>query len=213
MRLTFLRLRLGPRAPGMSFERLLAIWRQKLHQLKSFCIGETGADANVLEISIVVVETEQQRSNFRFLAALVPAKSGDHAVALALVLHLEHHPLVRLVSPAFRFGDDAIESCTLEALKPVGCGRSVARRRRDVKWRLRLPENRLESRPPLGERRLAETLVAFAKEIEEDDGRGNLYRQLLDPGFRRMQPHLKRIELETLVSRDDDLSIEHAPLR
>ena len=60
----------------------------------------------------------------RALAFLVPAKPGDHAVAIALVLDLEHHALVRLVGPRDRLGDDAVEPRALEAAKPVRRQRS-----------------------------------------------------------------------------------------
>src|SRR5207244_13001265 len=67
-----------------------------------------------------------------------PAESGDDAVAFTLVLHLEHHALVRLVGSVLTFGDDAIESGALESLKPIRGSFSVASRGRDVKRRLRI---------------------------------------------------------------------------
>src|SRR3982074_1757609 len=59
-----MRLRIGdlicgcPSAPRMTVERILAVGREKFHQLQPFCIREAGADADVLEISAVVVEPE-----------------------------------------------------------------------------------------------------------------------------------------------------------
>src|SRR5438132_5546016 len=175
MRLPVCGLLLRRRAPGVFLERILAIGLKKLHQLAPLFIGEAGADADVLEISIVVIEAEQQRTDRGFLATFVPAESGDDAVAFALVLHLEHHALVRLVGSVLTFGDDAIESRALESLKPIRGSFSVASRGRDVKRLLHILEDRLESRASLGEGCVAKALIALAKDVEEDDGRRDLY--------------------------------------
>ena len=55
------------------------------------------------ESARVVVEAEQQRANRRPVAAFVPPKPGDNAVARAFVLDLDHHALVRLVGAGFGF--------------------------------------------------------------------------------------------------------------
>ena len=83
----------------MVLERVLAIGREELDQLAALRVGEARAHADVLEASRVVVQPEQQRAECRAFAVLVPAEAGDDAVAVALVLHLEHHALVRLVRP------------------------------------------------------------------------------------------------------------------
>src|SRR5437660_6055253 len=180
MRLSVCGLLLCPRAPRVFLERILAIGLKKLHQLAPLFIGEAGGDADVLEVAVVVIQAEQQRTNRGFLAAFVPAESGDDAVAFTLVLHLEHHALVRLVGSVLTFGDDAIESGALESLKPIRGSFSVASRGCDVKRRLRILEDRLESGAPLGERCVAKALIALAKDVEEDDGRRDLYRQFPD---------------------------------
>ena len=71
-----LRLFLCPLAPGVSVERILAVGLEKLHQLFPLYVGEAGADADVLEISIVVVEAEQRGADFGFFAGLVPGCVG-----------------------------------------------------------------------------------------------------------------------------------------
>jgi len=99
VRLAFRSFLLGPTAPRVSVERILSIWSEKFHQLLPSRIGEAGADADMLQVSVIIIETQQQRPDLRFLAPLVPAKSGDDAIALALVLHLQHDSLVRFISP------------------------------------------------------------------------------------------------------------------
>jgi hypothetical protein len=93
------RFRLRPMLPGVRGERVLAIGREIFRQLPALLFREAGAHADVLQRAGIVEEAEQQRADGRPLAFLVPAKTGDHAVAIALVLHLEHHALVGLVGP------------------------------------------------------------------------------------------------------------------
>ena len=75
---------------------------------------------------------EQQRSDGGAFALLVPAESGDDAVAFALVLHLQHDALVGLVGAGVRLGDDAVEARAFEAAKPVGGDGAVASRGRQM---------------------------------------------------------------------------------
>src|SRR5579883_797192 len=100
----------GPRSPRMIFERVLPIRFQKLHQLQAHLIAEAGAHADVLQRAGIVVQTEQQRADAARLAFFVPAETGGDAIAIALVLDLQHDALVRLVAEVERLGDDAIES-------------------------------------------------------------------------------------------------------
>ena len=112
--------------PRMIVERVLAIGRENATSSRRFACGEARADADVMERARVVVEAEQQRADRGRLAALVPAEAGDDAVAVALVLHLEHHALVRLVGADVRLGHHAVEPGAFEALEPVGGDGAVA---------------------------------------------------------------------------------------
>src|SRR5688572_29945316 len=94
------------------------------------------------------------------------------------MLYLEHHPLVRLVGSGLGFRDDAVETCALEAAKPIGGGGSVGRCRCQVERWFGAREQRLESSAAFAEWCIAETLVAFAQQIEEDDRRRRFYGQL-----------------------------------
>src|SRR6267378_5857227 len=153
---------LRPVAPRMSVERILAIGSEKLHQLQPCYIGEARADADVLEIAVVVVQAEQERADFGFLTALVPAKAGHDAVAISLVFDFEHYTLVRLVGSVRGLRNDAVESRALEASEPIGGSGPVFRCRCEVKRRLRLLEDCLESGASLRERRVAKALIALA---------------------------------------------------
>src|SRR3954468_22246307 len=103
----------------MTLERILAVRLEKLHQLLPLGHREARADADVLEVALVVVETEKQRSDRGSFSVLVPAESGDDTIRFALVLHLEHRALVRLVEARELFGHHAVEPRALEALEPV----------------------------------------------------------------------------------------------
>ena len=57
--------------------------------------GEARADSDVLQGTSIVIQAEQQRADQSTLAFLVPAESGNDAVTVALMFHLEHHAFVR----------------------------------------------------------------------------------------------------------------------
>ncbi len=59
----------------------------------------------------------------------------------------------------------------------------------------------------------AEIAVAFAKQIEEHDRRGNFLRQHLHPRCGRMNAKLQRFEIEAAGVCDDDLTVEDASIR
>src|SRR6476646_8620471 len=101
----------------------------------------------MLQMTGVVVQAEEQRADRALLTALVPAEAGHDAVALALVLDLEHDALVRLVGAVDRLGDDAVEPRALEALEPVASDADVARRRREVERRLEPTQRLFQERP------------------------------------------------------------------
>src|SRR5688572_681002 len=116
----------------MVIESIDAIRSEKRHELLSFYIGEARANADVLE-ALTVVKTEQQRADRGFLTAFVPAETSHDAVALARVLHFQHHSLVWRIRAGFRLRNHAVESRAFEPAKPVFSGGPVARGRREVK--------------------------------------------------------------------------------
>ena len=128
----------------------------------------------------------------------MPAESGDDAVAVALVLDLEHDALVGLVRAVGGFGDDAVEAGAFEAVKPVrGDGAVLVA---GVRWRggggfaatIRVCAARCE-------RQSEEVFRRVAEEIEEDDGGGSLFGEKLDARCGGMDAELQGVEVEAAV--------------
>ena len=109
-----------PRAPRVAGERCLAVGGQLIDEGATFGGGEARAHADVLQRTVAVVEAEEKRADGLLVAPLVPAEPRHDAVAIPLVLDLEHHSLVRLVRSRGRLGDDAVEPRAFEAFEPVG---------------------------------------------------------------------------------------------
>ena len=128
-------LRHGPIPPWMLCE-CRAVGREKLHQLATLGVREARTHADVLEPAFLVVEAEEQRSDCRFAAILVPAEAGDDAIAVALVLHLQHDPLPGFVDARNLLRHHAVEARPLETAKPILGRRAIRCRRRQVKWGL-----------------------------------------------------------------------------
>src|SRR4051812_10683399 len=61
---------------------------QLLGQLRFVLARDRRREADVIELAIVVIESEQQRADHRL--ALVVAEAADHAVGRAIVLDLLH---------------------------------------------------------------------------------------------------------------------------
>jgi len=114
--------------------------------------GHAAHDADVVQLAAVVVEARKQRTHA--VAVLVHAITGDHAVDRALVLHLQHRALPRLIGARDRLGDDAVEARALEPLEPVGGDVAVGGRRRQEQRRLGRAEQPLELLTTRTERRV-----------------------------------------------------------
>ena len=165
--------RAGPLLPRMIDQRVLAVRRQEGDELAALRVGEARGDADVLERRPRRRRARAAASRRALaLAALVPAKARDDAVALALVLHLEHDALVRLVDAGRRLGHHAVEPGALEAPEPVGGdararrspasgGAAAARRRAAPRARARRSRNGPAAQVPL----------ALAEQIPEHDRR------------------------------------------
>src|SRR5439155_19456513 len=110
----------GPVLPRVTGPGVVAVWSEECYELALLLFREARADADMLPCSGVVEKAKQERADHCTLAFLVAAKAGNDAIALALVLDLEHQPLIGLVGSGNRLGDHAVEAGALEATKPVG---------------------------------------------------------------------------------------------
>ena len=141
--------------------------------------------------------TDRASSEPDALAVLVHSVAGDHAVARALVLHLQHRAHARL----------------------VGARRAASRRRRrspapsnasnhrSASSRLvvagvtyiggsRVAEQTFETGAPIAERLVEQRLVAEREQVERDVRRGDLDGELLHARLGRMLTQLQRVEVE-----------------
>ena len=166
----------------------------------------------MLQSAFVVVQAEQQRAYGIVVTGFVPAKAGNHAVAFAVVLHLQHHALVRLVAALGRLGHHAVEPRAFEALEPIRRDGTVSRARGEVQRRLRLAEQRFQPAATLEERLGAQIALALAQQVEEHHGRGDLLRQELHARCRGVHAQLQRVEVECAALGHHDLTVAHALL-
>src|ERR1700760_1800519 len=83
-------------------ERIRAIRCYKFQKLSPLLLRKAGADANMLQCSGFIKQPQQQGTDGFALGILVPPEPGHDTVAIALVLHLEHDPLARLVPAIHR---------------------------------------------------------------------------------------------------------------
>src|SRR5688572_24691986 len=67
--------------------------------------------------------------------------------------------------------------------------------------------------PALGERTLVDRLALPQENVERDERRGRLGRELSDARLRGMQSVLHRVEVETALPLDDDLAVERGVRR
>ena len=126
---------LGPMFPRVSSKRVLTVRREEFYQFASLLFREARADADVLQRAGVIEKAEQERADHCTLTVLMPAKTGNDTVTVALVLDLEHHALIRFVGSQNRFSDDAVETGAFEAAKPVRRNAQFASCGCQVEWR------------------------------------------------------------------------------
>jgi hypothetical protein len=136
----------------------------------------------------------------------VPAEPADHAVALALVLDLEHDALVGLVGAGGGLGHHAVEAGALEAAEPVLGGGAVGGGGGEVERRRQVCQQRFEELAPLAERGVAEVAVALGEDVPEDDRGGQLAGEQLDARGGGVEAELQRLEVERAVARSGSRS-------
>src|SRR5437763_3124544 len=89
---------LRPELPRMIHEGVSAIWREIIDQFSALLLCEARANPDMLQVTRVVEQAEKQRADCAPLAVLVPSKPGNDAIAISLVLDLEHYAFAGLVT-------------------------------------------------------------------------------------------------------------------
>ena len=178
-----LRAALGPVAPGMRRERVLAERLQLLRQLLPRGHGERRRHADVVQRARVVVEAEQQRADERPRALLVPAEAGHHAVRGARVLHLDHRALAGLVGACSRAWRSTPSSpAPSKRWNHSGATARSRRARREVDA---AAPRRASARSSRARRsacgRARRSCVALGEQVEGDEGRRGLGRRASPP--------------------------------
>ena len=152
----------------MRRHRVLAQRLELFDQLLALLHRERRGHADVMQPSLVVEQSEQQRADdVGFL--LVPAKTGDHAVGGARVLDLEHRALAGLIRRVLRLRDHAVEARALEALQPLGRDLAIAGHRRQIDRRRDLRQQLLERRAPFALRTIHDRRAVDREQIEADE--------------------------------------------
>ncbi len=136
---------------------------------------------------------------------LLPADADDDAVRGLLRLDL-HDAVARAgeIRQVAAFGDDSVEADRLEPLEPIDRLGLIARGGRE----LEAPCDSPELRPALRERLFPDLLALPDEDIEGDEARRDLRRQLSHAALGRMQPHLHGVEVEHALALDHDLAVE-----
>src|ERR1700689_3322296 len=117
-------------------QSVATIRRQKSYQFLPFRLREARKHADVLQLARIVIKAKQKGADRRALASLVPSKAGHDAIAVALMLDLEHHALVRLIGAGNWLGHDAIETRAFKAPEPIGCDIWITGYWGEMDWRL-----------------------------------------------------------------------------
>src|SRR6202022_2976396 len=116
-------------------ESVVTIGSQKSHQFLTFSLREARTHADVLQRPGAVKQAEQKRSDRRAVASFVPSKASHDAIAVALMLDLEHHALVRLIGAGNRLGHNPVEARAFKAPEPIQRDVWFTRCRGQMVWR------------------------------------------------------------------------------
>src|ERR1700733_3443213 len=191
-------------------ERILSISQEEFDQLATLILREAGADSDMLQRAGIIEESQQQRADRGPLAGLMPAKAGNHAVAIALVLYLEHHALIGFVGACHRLRHDPVKTGALEAVKPVRRDICFVCCRRDVNRRRGRGEQRLQRRTPGFGWPTGQIAISLAKQVKEDHGRRCLLGEQLYPGCSWMNAQLECFKIQTTLCGDYNFAVEYA---
>src|SRR6266508_6338753 len=176
---------------------------ERLQPLQDLVVpaGGDGAGADVIQRSLLVVEPEQQRGERRRLR--LPAHADDDAVSRLVGLDLDDALAgAGEIRQPEALADDAVEPCGIELFEPGAGFARVSCGRRDGEGQF------LQHGAPLLERGLVHRLVAPEEDVEGDELRRDLRRQLADAALGWVEAHLHRVEVEPAAALDYDLAVE-----
>ena len=163
----------------------------------------------MLELPLVVPQSQKQRSNQGARPVLVPSETGHHAVGGAQVLDLGHLALAGQIWLVGALGDHPVEPCSLEVIEPVLRGGGIFRGGSEMdRWR-RLGQDLQEVAPALRERRRAQVLGSIGQAVESHVGGRRLARQHRHAARRRVNAKQQRVEVEPALARDHHLTVQH----
>ncbi len=128
------------------------------------------------------------------------------------MLDLQHRALAGLVRQALRFGHHAVEPGAFEPREPIGGDVAIARRGRDVNWRLDVGQRGDQPVAPFELAAQAQIIIAECEQIPRDVRARALGREHRDARRRGVNAREHRVEVEPAVVRDHDLAVEHAAL-
>src|SRR6185503_4303906 len=98
----------------------------------------------------------------------MPAKARNYAIALALVLHFQHHALIRFVCSRDWLGDYAVKTRTLETTKPICRDIDITGGWRQVDWWNGGREQRFKDATTFLKGQASQVSIALGEQIEED---------------------------------------------
>jgi hypothetical protein len=174
---------------------------------------EAGTEADVVELALAVVQSEQQRPDLPPLGGV--AKPADHAVGGAPPLDLDHAvALARPVGQVGSLGHYAIV-VAIPARQPRAGGGDPAGGLGQGE-RLRAAElgggEGLEALPPLCQRQFDQRPpLRVHQQVEHDEPGPVRGDQRSDPAGRGMDPEQELVERQPAVDGDHDLAVEHEP--
>src|SRR5439155_27210128 len=109
---------------------------------------------------------------------------------------LEHRALARLVGPAGRLRDDAVETGSLETRQPQRRRLSIARHRRQVDGWFDPREQTLQTCPALALGGRPQVPPTDGERVERDERGRSFLREPGDTRSRRMKSKLQGVEVE-----------------
>jgi len=139
----------------------------------------------------------------------------DHDdIRRSVVLDLQHHPFVRRVRRRQRLGHDAVEPGPFELDQPAAREVDIRRRASQVQRMRQRTDQALELGATFSERNTCQVPVALGEQVERDEHRRGLHRELLHPAVGGVDTLRERLPVEPFAAAsaggNDDLAVEYA---